>query len=108
MAARSSVNRALAKAARKTRRPVFTTYQIRHSFAAGLRPAGTDVADIQDLYGHTRPETTMIYAPPELAKHLAALERLRRHDATDAPKPPVQLVPIPAAEYPDPTLLRQP
>ena len=26
----------------------------------------------------------MIYAPPELAKHLAALERLRRHDATDA------------------------
>ena len=40
------------------------------------------MADIQDLYGHTRPETTMIYAPPELAKHRAALERLRRNDAT--------------------------
>ncbi|MCY4510051.1 MAG: hypothetical protein OXG35_24290, partial [Acidobacteria bacterium] len=44
-------------------------------------------ADIQDLYGHTRPETTMIYAPPELEKHRAALERLRRDDATGAPLP---------------------
>ena len=79
---RSSVNRALASAARRAGRDPFTTYQIRHSFAAGLRRAGTDVADIQDLYGHTRPETTMIYAPPELAKHRAALERLRRDDAT--------------------------
>ncbi len=84
---RSSVNRGLARAARKAGRPVFTTYQIRHSFAAGLRRAGTDVADIQDLYGHTRPETTMIYAPPELAKHLAALERLRRDDAAGGSEP---------------------
>ena len=80
---RSSVNRALARAGR----PVFTTYQIRHSFAAGLRPAGTDVADIQDLYGHTRPETTMIYAPPEVEKHRAALERLRRTDRNGATDP---------------------
>ena len=84
---RSSVNRALARAARRAGRSVFTTYQIRHSFAAGLRRAGTDVADIQDLYGHTRPETTMIYAPPELAKHLAALERLRRDDGKGGPEP---------------------
>ncbi len=84
---RSSVNRALAAAARRAGRTAFTTYQIRHSFAAGLRRAGTDVADIQDLYGHTRPETTMIYAPPELAKHLAALERLRRDDAAGGPEP---------------------
>ena len=84
---RSSVNRALAAAARRAGRPVFTTYQIRHSFAAGLRRAGTDVADIQDLYGHSRPETTMIYAPPELAKHHAALERLRENDESGAPSP---------------------
>ena len=66
---------------------MFTAYQIRHSFAAGLRRAGTDVAAIHDLYGHTRPETTMIYAPQELPKHLAALERLRRNDINGAPSP---------------------
>ena len=66
---------------------MFTTYQIRHSFAAGLRRAGTDVADIQDIYGHTRSETTMIYAPPELAKQRAALERLRRADGNGEPVP---------------------
>ena len=66
---------------------MFTTYQIRHSFAARLWRAGTDVADIQNLNGHTRPETTMINVPPELAKHLAALEPLRRNDATGATEP---------------------
>lgn len=61
---RGSANKALRAAARRAGRSPFTVYQIRHSFAAGLRRAGTDVADIQDLYGHTRPETTMICAPP--------------------------------------------
>ena len=57
-----------------------------------MRPPGSVVvqdrsADIQDLYGHTRPETTMIYTSPELAKHLAAPERLRRDDAAGGPEP---------------------
>ena len=82
---RGSANKALRGAARRAGRPPFTVYQIRHAFAAGLRRTGTDVADIQDLYGHTSPETTMIYAPPELAKHHAAIERLRQNDATEAP-----------------------
>ena len=47
------------------RRATFTTYELRHSFAAELRGAGTDVADMQD-----RPETTMVYAPPELRSTL--------------------------------------
>ena len=65
-------------------RPAFTVYAIRHSFAAGLRRTGTDVADIQDLYGHTHPSTTMIYAPPQLVKPQAAIARLRllESDAT--------------------------
>ena len=65
---RGSANEALRAPARRAGRPPFTVYQIRHSFAAGLRRTETDVADIQDLYGHTSPETTMIYAPPEFAK----------------------------------------
>ncbi len=72
-----SANKALVRAARHARRPAFTVYAIRHSFAAGLRRTGTDVADIQDLYGHTNPRTTVIYAPPQLVKHQAAIARLR-------------------------------
>ncbi len=80
-----SANKALERAAHKAGRPAFTVYQIRHSFATGLRRTGSDVADIQDLYGHTDPETTMIYAPPQLQKHAAAVERLERADRTPAP-----------------------
>ena len=54
--------------------------------SSSLRCA-SDVADIQDLYGHTRPETTMICAPPELEKHRAALERTRRDDGARTPFP---------------------
>ena len=48
--------------------------------------ASADVADIQDLYGHTDPQTTMIYAPPQLQKHAAAIERLQRTDRVPAPE----------------------
>ena len=75
-----SANKALGRAARKAGRPGFTVYQIRHAFATGLRRTGSDVADIQDLYGHTDPETTMIYAPPEVEKHAEAIARLERAD----------------------------
>lgn len=72
-----SANKALARAARHAQRPAFTVYAIRHSFAAGLRRTGTDVAEIQDLYGHTNARTTVIYAAPQLVKHQAAIARLR-------------------------------
>ena len=80
-----SANRALERAARKAGRPAFTVYQIRHAFATGLRRTGSDVADIQDLYGHTDPETTMIYAPPQLQKHAEAIARLQRADRAPSP-----------------------
>ena len=83
----ASANKALERAARKAGRPAFTVYQIRHSFATGLRRTGSDLADIQDLYGHTDPETTMIYAPPQLLKHAAAIERLERADRAPAAGP---------------------
>ena len=75
-----AADKALELAAGKAGRPGFTVYQIRHSFATGLRRTGSDVADIQDLYGHTDPETTMIYAPPQLQKHAEAIARLERAD----------------------------
>ena len=83
----ASANKALHAAARRAEIPPFTVYQIRHSFATGLRRTGSDLADIQDLYGHTDPETTMIYAPPQLLKHAAAIERLERADRAPAPGP---------------------
>jgi len=75
-------NRALAKAAQEAGRPAFTTYQIRHSFATGLRQSGADIADIQDLYGHMNAEMTKIYAPAQMKKHRDAIERLRATDGT--------------------------
>ena len=83
----ASANKALRGAARRAGRPAFTVYQIRHAFATGLRRTGSDVADIQDLYGHTDPETTMIYAPPQLQKHAAAIVRLQRADRALEPVP---------------------
>ena len=73
----SSTNAAIARAAARVDVELFTVYQIRHAFAAGLRHTGADVADIQDLYGHTDPRTTRIYARESLAKHLDAITRLR-------------------------------
>ncbi len=74
-------NAARAAAGRSARVTPFTVYTLRHTFAAALRRTGADVADIQDLYGHMDPDVTRIYAPPALAKHLAAIERLRAADA---------------------------
>ena len=83
----ASANKALRGRPGARDAPAFTVYQIRHAFATGLRRTGSDVADIQDLYGHTDPETTMIYAPPQLLKHVAAIARLQRADRPPAPVP---------------------
>ena len=45
--------------------------------ATWLRQAGADLADIQDLCGHTDTATTRIYAVPKLAKQHEAIQRLR-------------------------------
>ena len=73
----ASANKELSKAAKAAGQDPFTTYQIRHSCTAGLRQTGADVADIEDLYGHTNAETTKIYAPAAMKKHKAAIKRLR-------------------------------
>ena len=72
-----SANKAIHAAAQKAQRHPFTVYQIRHSFATWLRHAGADLADIQDLYGHSTPATTRIYAVPTLVKQRDAIRRLQ-------------------------------
>ena len=79
-------NKALAKAAEAAGREAFTTYQIRHSFAMGLRQSGTDLADVQDLCGHTNPQTTRICAPKDLKKQQKAIRQLRGADGRAAVK----------------------
>lgn len=69
-------NMVLRKGAEQAGRPAFTTYQIRHSFATALRKTGADLADIQNLYGHTNARTTEIYAPAQLEKQQKAIERM--------------------------------
>ena len=59
------------------------------------------MADIQDLYGHTRPETTMIYAPPEPEQHFAVLERLRRNDGTGTLFPAAPAALAAEVDWPD-------
>ena len=80
----------LTEAAELAGREPFTTYQIRHSFASGLRQSGADVADIQDLYGHTNSETTKIYAPAAMKKHRDAIRNMRAADGRAAHQKPSQ------------------
>lgn len=52
--------------------PAVRTYDLRHSIATALLKAGADLADVQDMLGHTTTRMTRRYAPFQRAKLLAA------------------------------------
>jgi integrase len=52
------------------------TYDLRHSIATAYLRAGADIADVQDLLGHTTARMTRRYAPQQRAKLLAAAKAL--------------------------------
>lgn len=70
-----SANKALALACKAAGTPVFSLYAIKHSVASHLRQRA-DLADVQDVLGHTDPRTTAIYAPPISEKQVAMFRTL--------------------------------
>lgn len=67
--------RAEAKARNITIEPT-RVYDLRHSLATAYLKAGADVADVQDILGHTTPRMTRRYAPQQRQKLLAAAKKL--------------------------------
>jgi len=62
---RNSVQNALSAAARKARIPVnVTPHALRHAFAAHMVAEGVHIQTVQELLGHARLSTTMIYTHP--------------------------------------------
>lgn len=70
-----SANKSLALACVAANVPVFNLYVIKHSVASHLRQHA-DLADVQDVLGHTDAKTTAIYAPPVSRKQLEMFRTL--------------------------------
>lgn len=73
---RGSANRMLKRACATLGVPPMSLYALRRSFGSTLRARRQDVADVQHLMGHTRPETTIRYAPVVDATLRAAVAEL--------------------------------
>ncbi len=58
--------------------PFFNPYRLRHTWATTLRAGGLDLADVQELIGHTSARTTERYAMVAPHKLMGALGALNR------------------------------
>jgi integrase len=52
--------------------PFFNPYRLRHTYATTLRAGGMDLADVQELVGHTSSKTTARYAMVSAPKLMTA------------------------------------
>lgn len=73
-ALRVSLHRACIRAGLGAVRP----YDLRHSISASYLVAGADLADIQQMLGHTTPRMTRRYAPFHAGKLLGAAEQVHQ------------------------------
>ena len=47
---------------------IITPHVFRHTGATHLRRSGMDISELQDILGHSSPNTTMIYAKNDITK----------------------------------------
>jgi integrase len=74
----SSIYKSWKRACEDANVPFFNPYRLRHTYATTLRAEGLDLADVQELVGHTSSKTTARYAlvaPAKLAGARGALDR---------------------------------
>lgn len=77
---KSTLQKAIQQAARAADiRKRVSAHALRHSFATHLLQGGCDVRRIQTLLGHTRINTTMVYAHIVDGQQLAVISPLDRH-----------------------------
>jgi integrase len=74
----SSIYKSWKLACEDAKVPFFNLYRLRHTYATTLRAEGLDLADVQELVGHTSARTTERYAMVAPQKLVAALGALNR------------------------------
>ena len=68
----SSVYKSWKLACEEAAVPFFNPYRLRHTYATTLRAGGMDLADVQELVGHTSAKTTARYAMVSASKLMTA------------------------------------
>ena len=71
------LNSAWRRARDRAKLPGFRVHDLRHSFGHRLRAAGVSFEDRQDLLGHKSERITTHYSAPDIARLIAAAEKVR-------------------------------